>query len=81
MANLWLEALQTPSKVFKNTAQKNNIHDVTFYCCQRNDKTIARMLYDHSTDSDETEIWQWSILQETVDSLSTILNNRLKRTK
>ena len=84
-----VEALQTPSKVFKNTAlarwQKGEtlIADNLFYTeWQRNDKTIARMLYDHSTDSDENRnLAMEASFKETVDSLSTILNNRLKRTK
>jgi iduronate 2-sulfatase len=84
-----VEALQTPSKVFKNTAlarwQKGEtlIADNLFYTeWQRNDKTIARMLYDHTTDSDENRnLAMEASLKETVDSLSTILNNRLKRTK
>ena len=84
-----VKALQTPSKVFKNTAlarwQKGEtlIADNLFYTeWQRNDKTIARMLYDHSTDSDENRnLAMEASFKETVDSLSTILNNRLKRTK
>jgi iduronate 2-sulfatase len=84
-----VKALQTPSKVFKNTAlarwQKGEtlIADNLFYTeWQRNDKTIARMLYDHTTDSDENRnLAMEASFKETVDSLSTILNNRLKRTK
>ena len=84
-----VEALQTPSKVFKNTAlarwQKGEtlIADNLFYTeWQRNDKTIARMLYDHNTDSEENRnLAMEASFSETVDSLSTILNNSLKRTK
>ena len=84
-----VKALQTPSKVFKNTAlarwQKGEtlIADNLFYTeWQRNDKIIARMLYDHSTDSDENiNLAMDASFKETADSLSAILNNRLKRTK
>lgn len=84
-----VEALQTPSKIFKNTAlarwQKGEtlIADHLFYTeWQRKDKTIARMLYDHNTDSDESiNLAIEASFSETVDSLSTILNNRLKITK
>ncbi len=84
-----VEALQTPSKVFKNTAlarwQKGEtlIADNLFYTeWQRNNNTIARMLYDHNTDSDENRnLAIEAPFRDIVDSLSTILNNRLKRTK
>jgi len=84
-----VEALQTPSKIFKKTAlarwQKGEtlIADNLFYTeWQTKDKTIARMLYDHTTDSDENRnLAMEASFKETVDSLSTILNNRLKRTK
>ena len=84
-----VEALQTPSKVFKKTAlarwQKGEtlIADNLFYTeWQRNNKTIARMLYDHNTDSEENRnLAMEASFKETVDSLSTILNNSLKRTK
>ena len=84
-----VEALQTPSKVFKNTAlarwQKGEtlIADNLFYTeWKRHDKTIARMLYDHTTDSGENRnLANEASFNKTVDSLSTILNNRLKRTK
>ena len=84
-----VEALQTPSKVFKNTAlarwQKGEtlIADHLFYTeWQKNDKTIAKMLYDHTTDPDENRnLAIEASFAGTVDSLSTILNNRLKITK
>jgi len=84
-----VEALQTPSKVFKNTAlarwQKGEtlIADHLFYTeWRKNDKTIARMLYDHINDSDENRnLAIEASFAGTVDSLSTILNNRLKITK
>ena len=84
-----VNALQMPSKIFKNTAlarwQKGEtlIADNLFYTeWKRNDKTIARMLYDHSTDSDENRnLAIEASFSETVDSLSAILNNRLKITK
>jgi iduronate 2-sulfatase len=82
-----VEALQTPSKVFKNTALarwqngETLIADNLFYTeWQRNDKTIARMLYDHNNDSDENRnLAIEASYSGTVDSLSTILNNRLKK--
>lgn len=82
-----VEALQTPSKVFKNTAmarwQKGEtlIADNFFYTeWQRNDKTIARMLYDHNNDSDENiNLAIEASYSKTVDSLSTILNNRIRK--
>ena len=84
-----VEALQTPSKVFKKTAlarwQKGEtlIADHLFYTeWQKNDKTIAKMLYDHTTDPDENRnLAIEASFAGTVDSLSTILNNRLKITK
>lgn len=82
-----VEALQTPSKVFKNTALarwhkgETLIADNLFYTeWQRNDKTIARMLYDHNNDSDENRnLAIEASYSGTADSLSTILNNRLKK--
>jgi iduronate 2-sulfatase len=82
-----VEALQAPSKVFKNTAlarwQKGEtlVADNLFYTeWQRNDNTIARMLYDHNTDSDENRnLAIEASFRGTVDSLSIILNNRLKK--
>ena len=84
-----VEALQSPSKVFKNTAlarwQKGEtlIADHLFYTeWQKNDKTIAKMLYDHTTDPDENRnLAIEASFAGTIDSLSTILNNRLKITK
>ena len=84
-----VEALQTPSKIFKKTAlarwQKGEtlIADHLFYTeWQKNDKTIAKMLYDHTTDPDENRnLAIEASFAGTVDSLSTILNNRLKITK
>jgi iduronate 2-sulfatase len=57
------------------------IADNLFYTeWQRNDKTIARMLYDHNNDSDENRnLAIEASYSGTVDSLSTILNNRLKK--
>jgi len=83
------EALQSPSKVFKNTAlarwQKGEtlISDHLFYTeWQRNNKTIAKMLYDHTTDSGENRnLAIEASFAGTVDSLSAILNNRLKSIK
>ena len=84
-----VEALQRPSKIFKNTAlaryQKGEtlIADHLFYTeWQRKDKTIAKMLYDHSTDPDENRnLAIEASFAGTVDSLSVILNNRLKLIK
>lgn len=84
--NSLTNALKNPSKVFKNKAyaryQKGEtlIADNFFYTeWQINDKTIAKMLYDHNTDPDENRNLavedQYKIV---VDSLSNILNKKIK---
>ena len=84
--NSLTNALQNPSKIFKNKAyaryQKGEtlIADNFFYTeWQINDKTIAKMLYDHNTDPDENRNLavedQYKIV---VDSLSNILNKKIK---
>ena len=84
--NSLTNALQNPSKIFKNKAyaryQKGEtlIADNFFYTeWQINDKTIAKMLYDHNTDPDENRNLavedQYKIV---MDSLSNILNKKIK---
>ena len=84
--NSLTNALQNPSKVFKNKAyaryQKGEtlIADNFFYTEWKiKDKTIAKMLYDHNTDPDENRNLavedQYKIV---VDSLSNILNKKIK---
>ena len=87
--NSLTNALQNPSKVFKNKAyaryQKGEtlIADNFFYTeWQINDKTIAKMLYDHNTDPDENRNLAIEDRYKTViDSLSNILNKKIKNEK
>ena len=84
--NSLTNALQNPSKVFKNKAyaryQKGEtlIADNFFYTeWQINDKTIAKMLYDHNTDPDENRnLAVEDRYKIVVDSLSNILNKKIK---
>ena len=84
--NSLTNALKNPSKVFKNKAyaryQKGEtlIADNFFYTeWQINDKTIAKMLYDHNTDPDENRNLAIEDRYKTVvDSLSNILNKKIK---
>ena len=84
--NSLTNALQNPSKVFKNKAyaryQKGEtlIADNFFYTeWQINDKTIAKMLYDHNTDPDENRnLAIEDRYKIVVDSLSNILNKKIK---
>ena len=87
--NSLTNALQNPSKIFKNKAyaryQKGEtlIADNFFYTeWQINDKTIAKMLYDHNTDPDENRNLAVEDQYKTViDSLSNILNKKIKNEK
>lgn len=87
--NSLTNALQNPSKVFKKTAyaryQKGEtlIADNFFYTeWQINDKTVAKMLYDHNTDPDENRNLAIQDRYKTVtDSLSNILNKKIKNEK
>ena len=87
--NSLTNALKNPSKVFKNKAyaryQKGEtlIADNFFYTeWQINDKTIAKMLYDHNTDPDENRNLAIEDRYKTViDSLSNILNKKIKNEK
>ena len=87
--NSLTNALQNPSKVFKNKAyaryQKGEtlIADNFFYTeWQINDKTVAKMLYDHNTDPDENRNLAIEDRYKTViDSLSNILNKKIKNEK
>ena len=87
--NSLTNALKNPSKVFKNKAyaryQKGEtlIADNFFYTeWQINDKTIAKMLYDHNTDPDENKNLAIEDRYKTViDSLSNILNKKIKHDK
>ena len=87
--NSLTNALQNPSKIFKNKAyaryQKGEtlIADNFFYTeWQINDKTIAKMLYDHNTDPDENRNLAIEDRYKTViDSLSNILNKKIKNEK
>ena len=87
--NSLTNALQNPSKVFKNKAyaryQKGEtlIADNFFYTeWQINDKTIAKMLYDHNTDPDENRNLAIEYRYKTViDSLSNILNKKINHDK
>ena len=84
--NSLTNALKNPSKVFKNKAyaryQKGEtlIADNFFYTeWQINDKTIAKMLYDHNTDPDENRnLAIEDRYKIVVDSLSNILNKKIK---
>ena len=84
--NSLTNALQNPSKIFKNKAyaryQKGEtlIADNFFYTeWQINDKTIAKMLYDHNTDPDENRnLAIEDRYKIVVDSLSNILNKKIK---
>ena len=87
--NSLTNALKNPSKVFKNKAyaryQKGEtlIADNFFYTeWQINDKTIAKMLYDHNTDPDENRnLAIEDRYKIVVDSLSNILNKKIKNEK
>ena len=87
--NSLTNALQNPSKIFKNKAyaryQKGEtlIADNFFYTeWQINDKTVAKMLYDHNTDPDENRNLAVEDQYKTViDSLSNILNKKIKNEK
>ena len=87
--NSLTNALQNPSKIFKNKAyaryQKGEtlIADNFFYTeWQINDKTVAKMLYDHNTDPDENRNLAIEDRYKTVtDSLSNILNKKIKNEK
>ena len=87
--NSLTNALKNPSKVFKNKAyaryQKGEtlIADNFFYTeWQINDKTIAKMLYDHNTDPYENRNLAIEDRYKTViDSLSNILNKKIKNEK
>tara|TARA_B110000003_G_scaffold83922_1_gene85879 strand:+ start:17243 stop:18649 length:1407 start_codon:yes stop_codon:yes gene_type:complete len=81
----FFKSLQNPLKIFKKTAlaryQKGEtlIVDNYFYTeWQRNDKTIAKMLYDHKIDPNENRnLAIESSYKSIVDSLSIILNKKL----
>lgn len=83
-----VNAIQDPVKVYKKNAlvryQKGEtlIADNYFYTeWQRNGKTVAKMLYDHAIDPNENRnLAIEAPYKNTVDSLSTILNNRLEKT-
>ena len=87
--NSLTNALQDPSKIFKNRAfaryQKGEtlIADNYFYTeWQRKEKTIAKMLYDHNIDPNENRNLavedQYKVV---IDSLSSILNKKIKHDK
>jgi iduronate 2-sulfatase len=81
-----VEALQRPSKIFKNTAlaryQKGEtlIADNYFYTeWQRKDKIISKMLFDHNNDPNENRnLAIEKRYTKIVDSLSHILNKKIK---
>jgi len=81
----FVNALQNPSKIFKNTAfaryQKGEtlIADNYFYTeWQRNNKTISKMLYNHNMDPNENRNLAIENRYKTiVDSLRHILNKKI----
>ncbi len=82
-----VNALQNPSKIVNNTAWtrwhngETLITDNYFYTeWKKNGKSIDKMLYDHTIDPDENRnLAVEESYQNKVDSLSSILNNRIEK--
>lgn len=83
--NSLVNVLDNPSKIIKNKAyaryQKGEtlITDKYAYTeWQKDNKTLARMLYNHHSDPDENiNLADLSTYKKTVDSLSIILNQKI----